>query len=114
MLTDLELLPCANCGGSAKLEEVNTGDKARYVVECQVCVMSTSAPMWSKQVASGIWNRRPDKKKIPTMPKPSAPIMRIEPVADSDYRFDWCSFFIGMSVPTLLGSVILLLVLSNN
>lgn len=49
-----ELKPCPFCGGIAEYEAVNK----KWLVECQVCVISTSVPMHGKKAAAVYWNRR--------------------------------------------------------
>jgi len=49
-----ELLACAFCGGAAEYAEINK----KWVVECQVCIVSTSVPTHGKKTAATYWNRR--------------------------------------------------------
>jgi len=49
-----ELKPCPFCGGIAEYEAVNK----KWLVECQVCVISTSVPMHGKKAAAVYLNTK--------------------------------------------------------
>lgn len=60
MSDKLKLKACPFCGDdNAYFSEIaSVTGKSMFVVNCQGCVVSTSVPMWAKEFASEVWNRR--------------------------------------------------------
>jgi len=62
-----KLLPCPFCGGEASVHHEQRGERKRYFVSCEKCLLTYSAAAWfarwNYDEAAAAWNRRTEPKE---------------------------------------------------